>query len=146
MVTAVAAGIIIPNEGITRLEVIDGLVDIEYGVRIVGACIIENGDVIDGDMLIDGMWRILAAVAADAAAAAPALRLRRLPATVAVEATFETGITGALMRELEKASTRLPVGAINIPETRGACETAKSEPDNPVTSVVEDEVRMPGRP
>lgn len=62
-------------------EVRTGFVEIEYGVSIVGACIIEKGDVKVGETLIVGMNLALAGLelADAAAAAAPAARFLRAP-------------------------------------------------------------------
>lgn len=58
------------KEGIMKFDVITGLVEIEYGVRIVGDCIIENGDATLGVTLIVGIILTGAGFAPDAAAAA----------------------------------------------------------------------------
>lgn len=71
-----------------KLDDITGFVEIEYGVRMVGDCIIDHGVVIVGVTLIVGITLAgLAGALADAAAAA-ALRFRR-PKLV-------TGATGAM--------------------------------------------------
>lgn len=65
----------IAKDGIMMFEVRVGFVETEYGVRMVGACIIENGDVMVGVTLIVGTNFTLAGFEDDAdaeAAAAPA--------------------------------------------------------------------------
>lgn len=69
----------IENDGIMKFDVIVGFVEIEYGVRMVGDCIIENGDVTVGVTLIVGITRNGFGALALAAAAAAAL-LFLLPA------------------------------------------------------------------
>lgn len=54
-----------------------GLVEIEYGVRMVGDCIIDHGELIVGVTLIDGITLTGRAALEAAAAAEEALRLRR---------------------------------------------------------------------
>lgn len=71
----------IVNWGSMKLDDITGLVDIEYGVNMVGDCIMDQGELMVGVTLIVGITRTGAgAAAADAAAAAAALRLRLPPA------------------------------------------------------------------
>lgn len=66
--------------GIIKLDDITGLVEIEYGVRMVGDCIIDHGELMVGVTLIVGITRAGLAPPAEAeAAAAPALLLRRRP-------------------------------------------------------------------
>lgn len=70
----------IAKDGIMMFEVRVGFVETEYGVRMVGACIIENGDVMVGVTLIVGTNFTLAGFEDDAdaeAAAAPAPRFLR---------------------------------------------------------------------
>lgn len=59
-----------------KFDVNVGFVEIEYGVRMVGDCIIENGEVTVGVTLIVGMTRIGFDPPEAAAAAAALLFLR----------------------------------------------------------------------
>lgn len=60
-----------------RFDVMMGFVEIEYGVRMVGDCIIDQGVLMVGVTLIIGMGRAGRDPLEAAAAAAPALRFRR---------------------------------------------------------------------
>lgn len=75
-----------PNmaEGETGLEVKMGFVEIEYGVRMVGDCMMEKGVVIDGVTLKPGTHRI--DFVPDDVEAATALRFLRPPAIAAAAA------------------------------------------------------------
>lgn len=71
-------------EGETGLEVKMGFVEIEYGVRMVGDCMMEKGVVMDGVTLKAGTHRI--DFGPEDAEAATALRFLRLPAIAAAAA------------------------------------------------------------
>lgn len=143
-----------------KFEVRVGFVEIEYGVKMVGDCMIENGDETLGEMLIVGMTRTgREPPEAAAAAAAPALRFL-LPADAA-EAAAELPppppkipkaepVTGpaamrCVLNRFAKADGAATADAIDVSdevalvntgfEKRGTCETAISGPDIPVTSV-----------
>lgn len=136
-----------------KFDVKVGFVEIEYGVKIVGDCIIENGDEILGETLMVGIT-LTGLEPLDAAAAAAALRFLRRPADEAEAAAAEPPpvcITGraplttglAMIRftlNIAGYATVFVIGTvadvITGLEMIGSCETAKSEPDRPVTAVV----------
>lgn len=69
-----------PKPGNIKLDDITGFVEMEYGVKMVGDCIMDQGELMVGVTLMVGMTRGGVEEPAAAAAAAELLRLRRLPA------------------------------------------------------------------
>lgn len=135
--------------GVMKFEVKTGFVDIEYGVSIVGDCMIEYGELTLGDTLMVGITLTGAGLGPDEAeaAAAPAERLRRPPMMFPVCTLCWLKYDGHCEACTEAA---VPIGAVADVMTgfvtTGTCETARSAPDMPVTSEDVADVSTPGEP